>query len=218
MLPILVALPEKRGALNTMGETRQPRQTRSQATKEKILESANRLFCERGYYQITTNHIAMAAGVSIGSLYSYYKDREEILADILKQFDSSLNRALDDLSHEKELCRSDIRLWVQRVIERMASLRRPIRELYDQLRSLRYSNPRVTEVLQQQKARETEIIIEYLRLNRTMVRVEDLDVAAFVVQGMIEVVVDEMVSPEGGRDQSKILEATVEAICRYLFI
>ncbi len=201
-----------------MGETRQPRQTRSQAKKEKILESAYKLFCERGYYQTTTNHIAMSAGVSIGSLYSYYKDREEILADILKQFDSSLNRALDDLSHEKELCRADIRLWVQRVIERMVSLRRPTRELYNQLRSLRYSNPKVTEVLQQQKARESEIIIEYLRLNRTMVRVEDLDVAAFVVQGMIEVVVDEMVSPEGGRDQSKILTATVEAICRYLFI
>ena len=160
----------------------------------------------------------MSAGVSIGSLYSYYKDREEILADILKQFDSSLNRALDDLSHEKELCRSDIRLWVQRVIERMTGLRRPTRELYDQLRSLRYSNPKVAEVLQQQKARESEIIIEYLRLNRIMVRVEDLNVAAFVVQGMIEVVVDEMVSPEGGRDQSKILTATVEAICRYLFI
>ena len=160
----------------------------------------------------------MSAGVSIGSLYSYYKDREEILADILKQFDSSLNRALDDLSHEKELCRSDIRLWVQRVIERMTGLRRPTRELYDQLRSLRYSNPKVAEVLQQQKVRESEIIIEYLRLNRIMVRVEDLNVAAFVVQGMIEVVVDEMVSPEGGRDQSKILTATVEAICRYLFI
>jgi AcrR family transcriptional regulator len=201
-----------------MGATRQPRQTRSQATKEKILESAYKLFCERGYYQTTTNHIAMSAGVSIGSLYSYYKDREEILSDILKQFDSSLNRALDDLSHEKELCRSDIRLWVQRVIERMAGLRRPTRELYGQLRSLRYSSPKVTEVLQQQKARETEIIIEYLRLNRTMVRVGDFDVAAFVVQGMIEVVVDAMVSPEDGRDQSKILAATGEAICRYLFI
>jgi hypothetical protein len=35
---------------------------------------------------------------------------------------------------------------------------------------------------------------------------------------MIEIVVDEMVSPEGGRDQSKILAATIEAICRYLFI
>jgi AcrR family transcriptional regulator len=200
-----------------MGETRQPRQTRSQATKEKILESAYTLFCERGYYQTTTNHIAISAGVSIGSLYSYYKDREEILADILKQFDSSLNQALDDLSHEKELCRSDIGLWVQRVIERMASLQKPTRELYNQLRSLRYAYPKVAEVLHQQKARETEIILEYLRLNRTIVRVEDLDAAAFVVQGMIEVVVDEMVFPEDGRDQSKILAATVEAICHYLF-
>jgi hypothetical protein len=75
----------------------------------------------------------------------------------------------------------------------------------------------VAGVLQQQKARETEIILEYLRLNRGILRVEDLDVAAFVVQGMIEAVVDEMVAPEAGRDPLKILAATVEAICRYLF-
>jgi AcrR family transcriptional regulator len=200
-----------------MGGTRQPRQSRSQATKEKILESAYRLFCERGYYQTTTNHIAESAGVSIGSLYSYYKDREEILSDLLIQFDSSLNRALDDLSQETELCKSDIGLWVKRVIERMVSLRRPTHELYDQLRSLKYSYPRVAEVLHQQKTRETEIILEYLRLNRTIVRVKNLDVAAFVVQGMIEVVVDEMVSPEDGHSPPKILAATVEAICYYLF-
>jgi AcrR family transcriptional regulator len=204
--------------VSKVGGTRQPRQSRSQATKGKILESAYRLFCERGYYQTTTNHIAEAAGVSIGSLYSYYKDREEILADILKQFDSSLNQALDDLSHENELCREDIGLWVQRVIERMASLQEPTRELYNQLRSLRYAYPKVAEVLHQQNARETEIILEYLRLNRTIVRVEDLDVAAFVVQGMIKVVVDEIVFPEDGRDRSKILAATVDAICHYLFI
>jgi AcrR family transcriptional regulator len=197
--------------------TRQPRQSRSQATKEKILESAYRLFCERGYYPTTTNHIARAAGVSIGSLYSYYKDREEILSDLLIQFDSSLNRALDDLSQETELCRSDIGLWVTRVIERMTGLREPTRELYNQLRSLRYSSPAVAAVLHQQKARETGIILEYLRLNRTFVRVEDLDVAAFVVQGLIEVVVDEMAFPEEGRDRQKILAATVDAICRYLF-
>jgi AcrR family transcriptional regulator len=200
-----------------MGGTRQPRQSRSQATKDKILESAYKLFCERGYYQTTTNHIADSAGVSIGSLYSYYKDREEILADILKQFDSSLNQALDDLSHEKELCRSDIGLWVQRVIERRASLQESTRELYNQLRSLRYAYPKVAEVLHQHKVRETEIIVEYLKLNAAMMRVEDFDVAAFVVQGMIEDVVDEMVVPEYGHDKSKILAATVEAICRYLF-
>lgn len=203
--------------MNKLGGTRQPRQSRSQATKEKILESAYKLFCERGYYQTTTNHIAESAGVSIGSLYSYYGDREEILSDLLIRFDSSLNRALDDLSQETELCKSDIGLWVKRVIERMTALREPTRELHKQLRGLRYSSPEVAAALLRQKAGETEIILEYLRFNRAILRVEDLDIAAFVVRGMIEVVVDEMVFAEEGRDRPKILAATVEAICRYLF-
>jgi len=200
-----------------LGETRRPRQSRSQATKDRILESAYKLFCERGYYQTTTNHIADRAGVSIGSLYSYYEDREEILADILEKYDSSLNRALDDLSGEKELCRSDIGLWLRRVIERMVGLQEPTRELYDQLRSLGYVHPKVAEILRRKRARETEIILEYLRFNAAMLRVGDLGLAAFVVQGMVRVAVDAMVFPEEGSDGSKILEATVEAICRYLF-
>jgi AcrR family transcriptional regulator len=199
------------------GGTRQPRQSRSLATKEKILESANRLFCERGYYQTTTNHIAEAAGVSIGSLYAYYEDREEILSDLLVKFDSSLNRALDELAHETELCKSDVRLWIRRVIERMVSLRDSTRELHTQLRGLAYSSPKVAAILRQQKARETSIILDYLRLNRGGLRVDSLEAAAFVVQGMIEVVVDAMVFPEEGRDPGESLEAMVEAICRYLF-
>ena len=71
---------------------------------------AHRLFGDRGYHQTTTNHIAQAAGVSSGSFYAYDKDREEIL--------SELNLALDDLSQEKELRQTDIRLWVQRVLGR----------------------------------------------------------------------------------------------------
>lgn len=198
------------------GGTRQPKQPRSQATKEKILEAAHRLFGDRGYYKTTTNHIAQEAGVSIGSLYAYYQDREEILSDLVVKFDSSLNHALEDLAQEAEFCHTDIRLWVQRVIERMTSLRASSRDLYLPLRSLEHSSAKVAQTFQLQRKREVSIILEYLRHNAKILRIGDLEPAAFVVRGMIDAVVDEMVFGEG-QDGSKILQATVDAICRYLF-
>ena len=40
---------------------------------------------EKGYGELTTNHIAERAGVSIGSLYQYFPNKEAIVAELIKQ-------------------------------------------------------------------------------------------------------------------------------------
>ena len=58
---------------------RQPKQARARATVEAIEEAAA-LLLERGdEFGFTTNHIAERAGVSIGSLYEYFADKDDIL-------------------------------------------------------------------------------------------------------------------------------------------
>lgn len=56
---------------------RSPRQGRSKATVEAILESATRIL-EAGEI-FTTNHVAERAGVSVGTLYQYFPDKAAIL-------------------------------------------------------------------------------------------------------------------------------------------
>lgn len=58
---------------------RKPRQARAQATVEAILEATFQLLEADGLSNLTTNHIAERAGVSIGTLYQYFADREAIL-------------------------------------------------------------------------------------------------------------------------------------------
>ena len=50
---------------------KQPRQARSKATVDAILEAAARILVNSGYGGASTNVIAQKAGVSIGSLYEY---------------------------------------------------------------------------------------------------------------------------------------------------
>lgn len=59
---------------------KQPRQQRSEQTRRDILDAAARVFGEHGYAAGTTNRIAAAAGVSIGSLYQYFPNKDAILA------------------------------------------------------------------------------------------------------------------------------------------
>src|ERR1700761_6183432 len=55
------------------------KQTRAQFTVEAILEAAAELFEKYGYAGTTTNRIAERAGVSIGSLYQYFPNKDAIL-------------------------------------------------------------------------------------------------------------------------------------------
>ncbi len=63
---------------------RQPQQERSNEKKQKIIEASYELFAEIGYYGVNTQEIAKRAGVSTGIIYSYFKDKHDILLYVLK--------------------------------------------------------------------------------------------------------------------------------------
>ncbi len=64
---------------------RAPRQGRSRDTVRAILDAAARIFAARGYADTTTNHIAELAGVSIGSLYEYFPNKDALLVALLDE-------------------------------------------------------------------------------------------------------------------------------------
>lgn len=57
-----------------------PRQVRSKATFDAIVDAAARILREHGYDSLTTNRTAEIAGVSIGTLYEFFGDKETIVA------------------------------------------------------------------------------------------------------------------------------------------
>ena len=63
---------------------RQPQQERSNEKKQKIINASYELFAEVGYYNANTQEIAKRAGVSTGIVYSYFKDKRDILLYVLK--------------------------------------------------------------------------------------------------------------------------------------
>ncbi|PKV81170.1 TetR/AcrR family transcriptional regulator [Nocardia fluminea] len=61
---------------------KRPQQTRAKETKARILVAAAALFGERGIAATSTNKIAADAGMSIGTLYRYFPDRDEIVKEL----------------------------------------------------------------------------------------------------------------------------------------
>jgi TetR/AcrR family fatty acid metabolism transcriptional regulator len=63
--------------------------------RERILDAAEQVFAERGFYNARVAEIARAAGVADGTIYLYFKSKDDLLISV---FESRMERVLGDLS------------------------------------------------------------------------------------------------------------------------
>ncbi len=68
------------------GTRRAPTQDRSRQRVERILDAAGHLFSEKSFDGATTEEIAERAGVSIGSVYQYFPNKEALFEAIADQY------------------------------------------------------------------------------------------------------------------------------------
>jgi len=60
-------------------------QQRSRDTVDILVTAAGRLLVDKGYGATTTADVARVAGVSIGSLYQYFEDKDAIFSELLRR-------------------------------------------------------------------------------------------------------------------------------------
>lgn len=107
-----------------MPRRRIPQQTRAVMMVEAILDSGFQVVAKRGRGATTTRHIADAAGISVGSLYEYFADKQAIFT------------AMD------ERITRDIVAMVRRITPRLVrmSVREALVDLLQEFRSLMLSD------------------------------------------------------------------------------
>ncbi|PID37533.1 MAG: hypothetical protein CSB49_08945 [Proteobacteria bacterium] len=81
---------------------RRPRQERARLTCEAILEAAGQILVRDGYARASTNRIARRAGVSIGSLYQYFRNKEEIFLTLLEDHRRQMQPLKDQARRDLE--------------------------------------------------------------------------------------------------------------------
>jgi len=64
------------------------------STPEKILDTALRLFNKSGTTEVSTNHIAEAAGISPGNLYYHFRNKQEIIRGLFQRLSDTWDKGL----------------------------------------------------------------------------------------------------------------------------
>lgn len=74
-----------------------PRHDPDQKTKQHILETAMRLFSEKGLENVNVEDVVKEVGVTRGAFYHYFKSREELIAGVMyKSFECNNTYLLAD--------------------------------------------------------------------------------------------------------------------------
>lgn len=81
-------------------QRRRPVQRRSHETAEIILRATTQILSRDGLEGLTTNRVAEKAGVSIGSLYQYFPDKEALVAEIRRHYEEAFRERLIALTRD----------------------------------------------------------------------------------------------------------------------
>jgi AcrR family transcriptional regulator len=155
---------------------KQPVQQRSRDMVAILMDAAARVIVERGFDNLTTNHVAAAAGVSIGSLYQYFPDKDALVEALLQRHAAELLAVVD--ARLRELIEADARAITQGILEAVFDVvegdpcRRELMRHWDRLR-MRSS----FRALEQHM---TEACRLYLLRHHDRYRIDNLPAALFV--------------------------------------
>jgi AcrR family transcriptional regulator len=84
---------------------------RSEQKKKHILETARKVFMERGYKDVTMKDIVDACGISRGGLYLYYPGTSELFLDVLRLESAETDEAFASSSAGKAGAAGILRLF-----------------------------------------------------------------------------------------------------------
>lgn len=164
--------------MSKISPRKEPQQERSRATVDSLLEAAAQLLVEEGFHKASTNRIAERAGVSVGSLYQYFPNKEALIAAVVEEFgDRQFEVLASTLAHVVDAPLEEaVELLVKAMLE--AKLLEPElgQVLFEQL-------PQVGQigVLRAWTERACNVVQAALEVRADEVEVRNIELASFVL-------------------------------------
>ncbi len=193
---------------------RKPRQTRAQETAQCILQATAQILVSRGFKDCSTNHIAERAGVSIGTLYQYFADKQSILLELFRleiEKDALfIQNTLQELENQP----------IEIVIKKLVSV--TLKRLSEnprlrQILLLEVSSSRQTEKLRGIKDELSELLSSYLKSHPQFHIRHDIRLEVLIIVNSVEAALYAAIQEYGPRLKHRILVAEVsDLVLRYL--
>lgn len=198
-----------------MNSVRIPRQPRSIETRNRIMKAAFSLFAQKGIHGTNSKEIVQKAGVSIGSFYSYFKNKKTLLLEMLEDY---LDRHYETIWKHittypvSELGRAEIRVIISNVFEAYDIAP----EFHRVTHSLRYTDPDINRIYDRERTREVAQVQSLLESNRDRMQVADTYATAVVIHNAVENVAHTAKFIGPAIEENRLIDALADMIFNFL--
>jgi TetR/AcrR family fatty acid metabolism transcriptional regulator len=182
------------------------------ADKERaIIDAAKELFTGAGYENTTMAHVARQAGVAVGTVYLYFKNKNDLLAAVKDGWEGEIIRALT----LPELASIPYHLRTRPMLEASFAICARHTEMV-QLMGMQAEM--VGDWKSQMPAPIQHVLKAFLdeAMSAGAIRSLDTSKAAVILYGMVNSALLQCFTNEGGRDQERYIDMLVDAIERWL--
>ncbi len=191
-------------------------QKRSRATVETLLDATARVLVREGYDRASTNRIAAAAGISVGSLYQYFPNKEALVAALVARHNREMLKLLRDALKKVASC--DLKTSVRELVRAMVDAHMVDSALH---RVFAEQVPRMGQLAKiEALQRETFLLIRaYMEEHRSEISVRDLDSATSICVTAVEALTHEFVIHKPERldaDQDRFIDEVTRLVVGYL--
>lgn len=186
-------------------------QERSRATVDALLEATARILVKEGFDKASTNRIAEVAGVSVGSLYQYFPGKEALVAAVIERHQQEIMQTVRDELAEV------LALPVAKAMRKLVAVAVRAHRVDPKLhRVLAEQIPHVgkLEKLETFHRENYSLFRTYLESHRDELRVDDLELAAFVCVTSIEALTHNAVLHFARTHSDETTEALIDEAAR----
>lgn len=193
---------------------KEPRQARARETVEAILTAAARILTSEGFEALTTNRVAAVAGVSVGSLYQYFPNKEALARALCERH----TRGVRDRIRARfaEAWDAPVETVARMVIDGMVEVRRHEPRLHQELLRLAPSVGGLEELHAVEHEVEA-LLTRFIESRGGALRVPDPPMAAFILCHAVQAAVHGAVleKPEWLK-QDRFVDETTALVVGYL--
>jgi len=198
-------------------ETRTPLQKRSIAKKNAVVVTAKLMFLEEGYVGVNTNDIAKKAGVSVGTLYSYFKDKREIFLHIMEECNAEF-RELCKNSRPKFDVSDDPRDVIEHFFDTLMNAMGVYGSLHGEyVNHVANTTEEKREFFAEQNEIMFQIFMDMLNVWESKLRVSNKEIATLMVLEWGFTVADLISGKRHPVPPELLKHEMLDTICRYLF-
>jgi TetR/AcrR family transcriptional regulator, fatty acid metabolism regulator protein len=125
---------------------------RSSDKRERILSAAERIFARHGFFAAKVSDVAKEAGVADGTIYLYFKSKDDLLISLFErrmhQVNETLRKAVEPVSSPREQLRAFVQAYLQLVHDEPAAAEVLTIELRQSSKFMKeYENPEFADFL-----------------------------------------------------------------------